>query len=57
MGKIYTYFLTMGGKTAEVICSTKAEAEKQYKKDSKMGSRRVSSKIILETTPYLVPVK
>ena len=55
MGKIYTYLLDVGNIRAEVICTTKAEAEKARNADLRMSSREVLTKVSLRNTPYTVP--
>ena len=57
MGKIYLYRVNMGNETVEVICATKAEADKERKFHLKKGVARVLSSVIKRTTPYLMPVK
>ena len=56
MGNIYTYRLDIGGRRAEAIYTSKADAEREHKKDSKYKSRKVGM-IIEKVTPYIVPVK
>jgi len=56
MGKIYIYFLRTGMRKAEIICTTKAEAEKEREEDSRRIGSKVS-RITTERTPYAVPVK
>ena len=53
MGKIYVYRVDIGGHRAEVICTTKAEANKRQKADSDMSF----GKIMIKTTPYAVVVR
>ena len=57
MGKIYIYRVNMGNETVEIICATKAEADKERKSDLKRGVAKVLSSVLSRTTPYLMPVK
>ena len=56
MGNIYVYRLDIGGTRAEAIYTSKADAERGHKADSRMKTRKVGM-IIEKVTPYIVPVK
>lgn len=55
MGKLYAYRLNIGDRRTEAIYTTKAEAEKGHKIDSRIPFRK-PSKIMIKQTPYIIPV-